>query len=197
MRTIPRLIVLSSLLGLALVVSACEGSEIRRDGDVAAGTDVRTGPDGAGPDGAAGDTTPADGVAPADGAAPLDGGADGAPTPDAGCTFDSLEPVLLHCDPAYLILDHQADLSGRPECPDRWALGDESWTSIAAAAADRGCDAGCVWRPASAVMFLHCGNRDEYIAWEAEAEVCPTLLQFSNGQFYDSIEDYEASNPCP
>jgi len=105
---------------------------------------------------------------------------------------------MLHCDPAYVFFERQSDLSGGDDaCPDRWVLGEDAWGSLEEAAAARGCSLDCVWRAATAVMFLHCDRRDEYVSWAAEDAECPTLLQFSNGQFYDSIDDYDARNPCP
>lgn len=159
-----------------LLLSACDSAEVGpRPGDGQSGPPDTVAPDAA-DDGAAAADAPA---------------ADAAP-----CTYEPLEPVLLACDPEYLFLEHQTDFSGAAACPDRWVYGDEAWPSVAEAAADRGCDTACVWRAATAVMFLHCGHRDEYVSWEAEGDGCAVLLQFSNGQFYESVEEYDAQNPC-
>jgi hypothetical protein len=112
------------------------------------------------------------------------------------CDHWDLEVALLECDGELEMLTFWSDLSGAPACPDYWSFGGLGrYASLEEAATARGCSMDCVYGLSMAVMFLHCGHRDEYFAWEAAGEECETVLQFSTG-FFDGIAEYREDNPC-
>jgi hypothetical protein len=157
------------------------------------------------PDAQPGDADAGDPDAPPDTTPDQSGVGDASPdaVPDlvedtpALCEYLDLEIYLVHCGDEREELSLWTDLGGNTEeCPDFWSFGGLArYDSMEEAAAARGCDLACVYRPASAVMFLHCGHRDEYFSWEAEDESCPRLLQFQTG-FYDDMAAYREDNPC-
>jgi hypothetical protein len=80
------------------------------------------------------------------------------------------------------------------ECPPYWMLRGVRYETLDEAISAQSCSSECVRHLGSAVMFLMCGHRDEYVTWETEG--CSTLLEFSTG-FYESLESYQDANPCP
>ncbi len=81
-------------------------------------------------------------------------------------------------------------------CPEYYRLGGIDYPTLEAALAAGACDADCLYRPRTAVMFEHCGARMEYTVYAVDDGSCPTLYEFPDGIFY-SPAAWESVHPCP
>jgi hypothetical protein len=143
------------------------------------------------------DATPADapvdappGDAMSDGDAPSDGG--------ASCSYFPSVQMLAHCGMQWTSVSEWIITGGStPACPAYYTAGSQTASTIDGLLTQLGCAGACTFTANTAVSFLHCGFRDEYVLFKSSESECGYARQFSDGQVYDSIAAYNAAHPCP
>jgi len=81
-------------------------------------------------------------------------------------------------------------------CRDGFTVGTSWYPTQAAALSAEGCSTACVYRAASAALFVHCGQKDEEMQWSAGGD-CPDVYVYSDGSFWTDPAGWEKAHPCP
>lgn len=101
---------------------------------------------------------------------------------------------------------HRPDANG--QCTITISL-DNGTTASADTSADvlaeAGCNSDCVWRANTAVSFIYCGARSEYVSFVDDRGICGELYSFppqEGESFSDAVvppdlDAWLADHPCP
>jgi hypothetical protein len=169
---------------LFLLVVGCGGTS-----EVDAGSDA----------GRASDAGAVDGGSDAGMIATDDGGADAGPFdagPFAMCPYFSIEERVVECSGDFVFVGRFITEEGAPPCPEFYGFSEDGahYASFEQAiAANSACDDTCVYRFVNGVSRLYCGRRHGYETLEADG--CPMLFRI-DGEYYESIEEYDRTHPC-